>query len=123
MHLDCFTFELLNSLSLFLGQVTSMVGGHSQGRAVCYRSEAGGDWSSLLPRVLEDGLRNQFSLEGNPTLQLAALCVREGGRGIQRWVFKVFFSVGILTCAGMKTSFHAYISPRNRFSCRHRSEC
>ena len=31
--------------------------------------------------------------------------------------------IGIPTYAGMKTGFHADVSPKNRFSCRRRSEC
>ena len=40
----------------------------------------------------------------------------------QSWDLK-FISVGILTCTGMKTSFHTDVSPRNQFSGRHWSEC
>ena len=31
--------------------------------------------------------------------------------------------IGVPTYAGMKTGFHADVSPKNWFSCRHRSEC
>ena len=37
--------------------------------------------------------------------------------------FLKIICVGIPTYAGMKTGFHAYVSPKNRFSCRRRSEC
>ena len=37
--------------------------------------------------------------------------------------FLKIISVGNPTHAGMKTDFYADFSPRNRFSCRHRSEC
>ena len=37
--------------------------------------------------------------------------------------FLKIIPIGILTYASVKTGFHADVSPKNQFSCPHRSEC